>query len=324
MSRPMEQDGNRPRGVEMPLPMIILGGGARESERIADEGPAHRLFGPKGATIRLGQRLLIDVVVERFRDTGAFDPIFIAGPASAYGSSRGPVEVIDTDADFGDNIRHALDWVTRRLDAPVVAFAACDVIPEPDDLRRLLADYREHAPREFWFPLIRAPRRRESLGAAAHKRQYRIVPERQDEPVSTLPGHLVIIRPAAIRLGLIYRALELAYRTRTRPVLTRSVYITANVLRYLLHCDLREVLSRKLPTITSEVLWHAVLLSHRVGSGDITQEQIEQHLGGLFLHRRDRRRGGRGRIPIVDAMSLAKDIDTDREAAERHLEISEG
>jgi molybdopterin-guanine dinucleotide biosynthesis protein A len=323
MSRRMERHHHSPRGGESPLPLIILGGGARESERIADEGPAHRLSGPKGATIRLGDRLLIDVVVERFRQSGAFDPIFIAGPASTYGPSRGAAEVIDTDADFGDNIRHALDRVTEKLGPPRVAFAACDVIPEPDDLRRLLADYRQHAPTEFWFPLIRAPRRRESLGAAAHKRQYRIVPEDENDPVSTLPGHLVIIRPAAIRLGLIYRALELAYRTRTRPVFTRSVYITANVLAYLLRCDLRELLAARLPTITREVLWHAVLLSYRLGTGGITQRQIERHLCGLFLHRRDRRRGGRGRIPVVDAMSLAKDIDTDREAAERHLEISE-
>jgi molybdopterin-guanine dinucleotide biosynthesis protein A len=305
------------------LPLIILAGGARESERIPDEGDAHRLFGPKGATIRLGDRLLIDVVVERFRRSGAFGPIFIAGPRSAYGEARGGAEVIDTDADFGDNIRTSLDTVIERLNPEAVAFAACDVIPEAEDLERLLADYRRNAPLDFWFPLIQAPEERESLGASAHKRQYRVIPEESETPTATLPGHLVVIRPDAIRLRFIYRALELAYRSRTRPVLTRSIYMLANVLLYLIWRDLRGLFFLRLPWMTIEVLWHSVVFSHRLGTGPIRQSQIERHLAGLFLRRLARRRSGvgRGRIPLVDALSMAKDIDTDLEARERSLQF---
>ena len=302
----------------MPLPLIILAGGAKPSELVPDRPDSHRLFGPKGVTVRIGGRPLIDLVIERFQTSGAFEPIFIAGPAASYGPSRGPATVIDTDGDFGTNIRVSLEVVVSRLSPSAVGFSACDVIPDPADLKRLIDDYRAHAPLDFWFPLVRVPEERSLLGASAGKREYRVRPESERDPLSVLPGHLAIVDPSAIRLRLIYRALELAYRSRTRPVFTRSLYMTSHILLWLLWQDAKALVSLRMPLLTLEVVYNAVLLSHRLGTGIASQTRIEAHLRRLFVNWKHRGRFGkrRGRIPVIRALSMAKDIDTDREAEE--------
>jgi hypothetical protein len=305
------------------IPLIILAGSAKKAETISDEH-SHRLYGPKGLKIRLAGQPLIDVIIDRFRECGAFDPIFVAGPANRYGTERNGATVIDTDADFGHNIKAALESVVARLSPGATAFSTCDVIPELSELHELVADYRSHLPLDFWFPLIRVPEDRSKLGASADKRQYRLIPEGASEPVSILPSHLVIVDPTALRFTLIYRSFELAYRSRTRPVFARFLYITAGVLLFLLKRDLLNLVRLKPPLLTPIVLFNAALMSHRLGTGVITQRQIETHLHQIFgnePHRR-RYRDRTGRVPVLDGLSLARDIDTEEEAEELALEIS--
>ncbi len=304
------------------IPLIILGGSAKKAETIAD-ADSHRLYGPKGLKIQLAGRPLIDVIVERFRQCGAFDPIFIAGPANRYGPERGPAMVIDTDADFGRNIRAALESVVARLSPGAAMFSTCDVIPELDELQALVDDYRSHAPLDFWFPLIRVPEDRSLLGASAHKRQYRVVPDGETEPVSILPSHLCMVDPSALRLTLIYKSFQLAYRSRTRPVFTRFVYILSGVLLFLIKRDLSNLFRLRPPLLTPIVLFNAALLSHRLGRGLITQRQVETHLHQIFGNEPHRRkyRDRTGRVPILNGLSLARDIDTVEEAQDLALEI---
>ena len=311
-------------GSSQKIPLIVLAGSAKQAETISDAA-SHRLYGPKGLKIRLAGRPLIDVVIDRFRQTGHFDPIFVAGPADRYGATRGAAAVIDTDADFGRNIRAALESVVERLSPGAAAFTTCDVVPKVEELRVMLEDYRQHAPLDFWFPLIRVPRDGSLLGAAADKRQYRLIPAGAGEPVSILPSHLVIVDPRALRLALMYKAFELAYKSRTRPVFNRFVYITSGVFWFLVKSDLASLVRLRAPRLTFEVLWNAVLFSRRLGTGTITQAQVERHLHGLFGDPRHRRRYHRpGRVPVLDGLSLARDIDTVEEAEEMALEISQG
>lgn len=311
-------------GSSQKIPLIVLAGSAKQAETIPDEA-SHRLYGPKGLKIRLAGRPLIDVVIDRFRQTGLFDPIFVAGPADRYGATRGAAAVIDTDADFGRNIRAALESVVERLSPGAAAFTTCDVVPGVDEVRRMLEDYREHAPLDFWFPLIRVPEDPSLLGAAADKRQYRLIPSGASEPVSVLPSHLVIVDPRALRLTLMYKAFELAYKSRTRPVFHRFLYITGGVFWFLIKSDLASLLRLRPPLLTLEVLWNAALFARRLGTGTITQSQVEGHLRGLFGDARHYRKYRRpGRVPVLEGLSLARDVDTVEEAAEMALEISQG
>lgn len=305
------------------IPLIILAGSAKKAETIADED-AHRLYGPKGLKIQLAGRPLIDVMIERFRQSDMFDPIFIAGPANRYGRTRGPAEVIDTDADFGRNIKAALESVVARLSPGAAMFTTCDVIPEPEELAALVDDYRSHTPLDFWFPLIRVPGEPASLGASAHKRQYMVVPDGEVAPVAILPSHMVMVNPGALRLTLIYKSFQLAYRSRTRPVFARFVYIVSGVLFFLLKRDLANLFRFKPPLLTPLVLFNAALLSHRLGRGSITQRQVETHLHQIFGNEPHRRkyRDRTGRVPVLDGLSLARDIDTEEEAEELSVEIS--
>ncbi len=304
------------------IPLIILAGSAKKAETIPDED-SHRLYGPKGLKIRLAGRPLIDVVIERFRQCGAFDPIFIAGPANRYGTQRDTATVIDTDADFGRNIRAALESVVARLSPGATMFTTCDVIPDPAELAALVDDYRSHAPLDFWFPLIRVPENPGVLGASAHKRQYLVVPHGETEPVRILPSHLALVDPSALRLTLIYKSFQLAYRSRTRPVFARFLYIASGVFFFLLRRDLANALRLKPPLLTPIVLFNAMLLSHRLGTGSITQRQVETHLHQIFGNEPHRRkyRDRTGRVPVLDGLSLALDIDTEAEAKELALEI---
>ena len=305
------------------IPLIILAGSAKKGEAIPEDENSHRLYGPKGLKIRLAGRPLIDVIIERFRQNGSFGPIFVAGPANRYGHERGPATVIDTDADFGRNIRAAMESVVARLSPGATMFTTCDVIPEPRELESLVDDYRRHAPLDFWFPLIRVPADPAALGASAGKRQYSVVPEGESEPVKVLPSHMVMVDPTALRVTLIHRAFKLAYRSRTRPVFTRMVYISSGVLFLLLRRDLTNLFRLKPPLLTPIVLFNAALLGHRIGRGRVTQRQVETHLHQIFGNEPHRRkyRDRSGRVPVLEGLSLALDIDTEEEARELALEI---
>ena len=142
------------------VPLIILGGRVRKPPKLPPgSGDRHPLSGCKGIDIRLAGRTLIAHLLERLRNSGAFEPIFVAGPADAYSDSE--VEVIDTDAGFGQNIQTAMQAVVGRLPGSKVAVTTCDILPEVSELEALVDDYWQTAPSDLWFPLILAGEERQ-------------------------------------------------------------------------------------------------------------------------------------------------------------------
>jgi hypothetical protein len=302
-------------------PLIILAGGARDDEAV--RGETDRIAGPKGITIQLDGRPLIDVVVERFTACGGFDPILIAGPVERYGASRGPATVVDTDVDFAGNIRAGLAGIPDSVAPGPVFFASCDVIPVVEELRGVMDDYHEHTPLDFWYPQIRVPEDKKLLGSSAYKRRYLIRPEGEERVVETLPGHLLAIDPQVVRRSLFYRCFELAYQSRTQPVAWRFLSISGGTLLQLVREDIRSLASGRLPFHLWEILGNGFRLAWGLARGGITQANVERFLGKTFSTRRHRRRfpDRGGRIPILDALSLARDIDTKAEAREYNLEV---
>ena len=192
----------------------------------------------------------------------------------------------------------------------------CDILPEKDELKALLADFHEGRPCDLWLPLIRVPAGREILGAFAWKPEYRIIPETKVEPQSVLPCHLVITNVAALRLKFLYRLTELAYRTRNRPIATRRSTMLRRVFFGLLIQDLKNLLAFHPPTLTWTVVRNGLRMASRLQEGLLRQEDLEIAVSRIVMRRRFLRRHPerRARLPVLEGLSLAKDIDTEQEA----------
>jgi hypothetical protein len=264
----------------------------------------------------VAQKPILDLLLERFRDSGHFAPIFIAGPEALLGQEHAGSKVVDTNGTFGENLQAGVEHFMAEYESGPLAFTTCDILPEVEELDRVMADFREQWPLDFWFPVIQAPPDN-SLGASSWKPRYRLIPEGGEESLSMLPGHLVIVDPRAFRLPLIYRAFQLAYETRNTAVMPRLWRILSGVLVGLIAADLRDLVRFRLPAKTVTAVYHGVALALEL-RGEARQASLEKRLRGIFVRHRHRRKHPHlgGRIPLMQALSLAKDIDTQEEAEE--------
>ena len=299
------------------LPLIILGGSDRRPASLPPEGRGkHALSGCKAVDVHIDGRRLIEIVVERFRAAEWFDPIYIAGPAAAYTKTSLDVEVFDTDAGFGRNIQVGIDEARRRHPESELAMATSDVLPTEDDLDTMLDDYFEHAPTDLWFPMIRAPEDERDLGESSWKPRYGF-PGEGDQTVPVLPGHMAIFDPDAMRLQFLYRLLDLGYQSRNRPILYRRSFMVRQLLFRLLWQDFLHLVSFRLPTFTWDTLKTGASAALKLRNNRLTRPELERAMRQIFSRRRHRKRfpDRRVRMPILDALSLARDIDTIEEAA---------
>ena len=305
------------------IPLIVLAGSDPEPARLPEKGSRfHALRGAKALNVKVAEKPIIDLLLERLRASGHFAPIFIAGPASLLGNEHGGAQVIDTNGTFGENLQAGVEHFMNSHPEGPLAFTTCDILPELDELDRVVTDFHAHWPIDFWFPVIQAPPDA-GLGASSWKPRYQMIPEGQQQPESMLPGHLVIVDPWAFRLPLIYRSFQLAYQTRNTAVMPRLWRILSGVLVGLLGADLRNLVQLRLPMNTITAVWHGIALGLEL-RGVARQEQLEKRLRGIFVSHRHRRRNPHlgGRIPLMEALSLAKDIDTQEEADEARRRFS--
>jgi hypothetical protein len=306
--------------VERPIPIIILGGSDRRRVRLPAEGQdKHPLSGYKGVDLRVGGRPVLAMVVERLEASGAFAPVYLAGPAEVYRPIETRAVVIDTNASFGRNIAAAMREVAARHPGSPVAFTTCDILPEVEHLRSVMADYARRAPCDLWFPLIRAPRDRTLLGASAWKPIYRVVPEPGRPPEEILPGHLLVTDVEALRLRFAKRVLDSGFSTRNRSILYRLVVGVGGLVGSIAVHDLLHVLGGRLPTLTRDTIGAGIVASMKLRKGRATIEDLERATRSIFIKREHRRMypERRAALPILDGLSLALDIDTEEEARER-------
>lgn len=308
------------------VPIIILGGSDRKPGTLPDAvTDKHPLTGYKGSDLHVDGRPLIRLIVERLVACGAFAPIHVVGPATAYaGVLPAEAQLIDANGTFGENIRISMERVRRAHPGRPVAFTTCDILPEVDTLRAVMDDYARHAPCDLWFPLIRVPADRSRLGASAWKPSYRIPPAPGQPPAEVLPSHLLIADPAALRLAFVYHLFQLGYRTRNRPIAYRRAVMVRGVLAGLLYQDLRHALVLRMPNLTWTVLGSGLPTARRLKEGRASRSELERTVRRIFCtHRHCRRHPERGvRLPIVDGLSLALDVDTEEEARQLGAEIT--
>ena len=306
--------------MSVQIPLIILAGNdPRPPQLPSGSEDLHPIVGAKAVDLRVGGRPLISWVLERTQASPAFGAVYVGGSRAAFeGVALGGAEMIDTDGSFGENIRTTLVVVVARHPGQPVAFLTCDVLPEPEELTCLMADYGAHAPVDFWFPVVIAPQDEEKLGASAWKPRYRVAHERGGEPHSLLPAHILIVDPAALRLPLLFRAFELAYSTRNQRVLPRLFRMVRSLVASLIGQDIRLLFRGTLPTVTLSVIGNGIALGVRLHRGVMSAEELSERFQKMFVRRRHRKANPdrKGRVFLVDALSLAKDIDTVEEARE--------
>jgi len=307
------------------LPIVILAGSdPRPAVLPADGRDKHPLAGYKGVDVRIGDRTLVETVVDRLRASGRFDPVYVAGPVSAFGRMQSESSLIDADGTFGQNIQTSVEAVRSAHPGRPIAFITCDVLPEVDTLRALMDDYDRNAPCDIWCPLIHAPEDRRRLGASAWKPAYRIVPREGEGAVGVLPGHLVLVDPDALRLNFLYRLFQLAYRTRNRPIDYRRGIMVRGVILELVYQDLLHLFTLRAPTLTWSVLSVGIAAARELKRGTITRARLERAVRKILVTSRHRKRTPDRRvlIPIVEGLSLALDIDTEEEAREAGGNVS--
>jgi hypothetical protein len=304
------------------IPVTILGGSDRKPGALPPSGEGlHSLATYKGVAIRVRGRPLIEILVERLTAAEGFGPVCIAGPARVYEPLGLDARILDTDGSVGVNLRLAIESGERSADG-MLGILACDVLPTVRELEMLRARFEDARPCALWCPFVPLSEDPERLGAFAWKPSYRIVPHGASEAVKILPGHLGIFDPGTLRLPLLYRLLDANYRARNRSVATRRATLLRAVFGSLVKRDLKLLLRLRAPLRTAIVVSCGLRLARLVRSGNLEQAELERLIGRVFLRSRVPHERGM-RFPILDVLSLAKDIDTEEEAADLVHELED-
>ena len=302
------------------MPLVLLGGRDRRTTVLPEAGADKKLLrGYKAVDIRLGERRLIEVLIERFRATGAFDNVYIAGPRSVYEPLGLDVEIIDTDASFGENLESCAEAMMEREPGRQVMFTTSDILPDVAELEESIEDLKRHQPLDFWMPQIRVPEGEEELGQSSWKPKYRFAPEGEDEPVRVLPGHLIAVDPSVAYRDLIYRFFGGLYRTRNLPIRKRYLTLFRRALFTLIRDDVRGLLRFRWYNNTPRVVYNCLVAAQKLFVGNSTQEELEVRMRRIFISAEQLRSHPelRGRVAVFkNGLSLAKDIDTEEEAQE--------
>ena len=306
------------------IPVIVLAGRTPPHKLPRGSDRHHGLDGCKGAELTVAGRPLIAHVVDRLSAMSAFGTIHIAGPASAYQPLGLDAELIDTDSHFGANIRTAIEAVRQRHPDQALAITTADILPEAAEIEPLFSALDHDPLPDLWFPLV-GLNAASNLGESSWKPRYQIAPGEGQPPQAILPGHLVVFRPDALRLDFIYRLVDAAYTTRNRPVASRTLSLLARLGWAITREDVLTLGRGELPRLWWRILRDGLSMARMLARGSGSIQAMEQRVDRIAVWPQHRRQHPQQhvRVPIVDALSLARDIDTEEEAREFDQRLSQ-
>jgi hypothetical protein len=300
------------------IPIVVLGGSDLEPAAIPQGMLAEQMLtGFKGAVPLPWGRCLAAELVARIRASKQFAEPLLVGPRRVY-EDLVDAPIVDIEGNLAATLQKTVEAVGERHNPrDPVAVTTCDILPTPDDFRRLMNDaYHPQAQALFWTQLVTAPA--QSMGASHWKPAYWLCPDRHQPPVALYPGHLVIVRPQALRTDFTIYLLRLAYRYRNHELRQRRLRMTMRGLARLLTEDLHQLLRFQPPTLTSSLLYSALRGYRHYRQGRATIADVEQVIATAFLHRSAAQNGPAHPVVfcLTDIVSFAKDIDTFDELAE--------
>jgi len=301
--------------MQKKLPIIILAG----SDALPGPSPAeltHKdmLVGFKGIQKLPSGTPLIRELINRLTMSGRFESPIVIGPQRIYQNIL-DCEIVDVEGPLSATLRKTYTLISSRFDtlAPV-AITACDVLPTPEEIRRLLeTSYDQNQDAHFWWQMVEAEP--SALGSSAWKQSYRLRPE-ENEPLKNLyPGHLVIARIGALRTRVINSVLQIAYWYRNRNLQTRYVQLAVQAFQRLLLEDLQSITSFRLPLFSISIPFRGLIGYYKFLREQLTLQEFEHHVSKTLLRRtfHTSAQGRPVRFMVTDIRSFAKDIDTKAE-----------
>ena len=319
MERSPLPPGSAPdRGRTAAPPLVLLAGSDSRPARLTEAGRGYRpLTGHKAADLKIEGQPLVRSILARLAESNRFSDLYVAGPSRVYAGLVDGARLVDCDDRLEDNLRAAFEAVREDHPHGPIAFLASDILPEDEIVRTVMDRYADVAPCDVFFPLAEVPEDAAALGPSNWKPRYRIRPDEGSTPSTILPGHLVIVDPDALRIGLLYRLIALSYRTRNRPIGGRGLAMLRGVLMTVLREDLRQLFTLGLPDLTAAVIADGAAVVMGLRSGNMTRERLERAVRRVVVSSGHRRRYPRRKVwlPIVSGiLSLARDIDTEEEA----------
>jgi hypothetical protein len=309
------------------IPIIVLGGSDQQPSAIPKGlSQQQMLQGFKGALQLANGRCLVDELIERINASECFGEPLLVGPREVYETLEINAPIVNAEGNLAITLQRTAEIVAERF-APEdpIALTTCDILPTAADFRRLIEEgYSPNRDAVFWTQLVHATPAR--MGASAWKPAYQLRPRKDSPPLPFYPGHLVIVRPAALRMDLTIYLLNLAYRYRNRELWQRRLRMIAHGLGRLILEDFREVFQMQPPVVTASLLYSTWRGYRDYRRKTATIREVEQAIATAFLRRPARQAAGPR--PVVfhqtEVVSFAKDIDTLEELAEITPEPPEG
>ena len=298
------------------LPVLVMAGGNDQVETIPDGvAPEDILRGFKGAVRLPSGRCIAGELIQRMRDSRRFEDPILVGPRHVYGDLV-DCEISDTTGDLLANIQRFATLLSERYPARPVAVSACDILPTAEDFRDLLdRGYAPSAECGLWWQMIASDP--EEMGVSSWKPSYRMRPGPREPLLNLYPGHLLVLRPDAIRLDWFNMFLMMAYRYRNRSIYERLIRITLRAVGLWLEEDWRLLRNFRCPGRTFAAPYGILKTYLRYTLRRLTVPDLAAELSRQIIVRDDD--GGMPRpvvMTVTGIRSFAKDIDTRRELEE--------
>ncbi len=156
------------------------------------------------------------------------------------------------------------------------------------------------------------------MGASSWKPRYRFARPGEQAPLEFYPGHLVIVRVAALKVAVTIALVRLAYHYRNRPLLQRLPGMLGHGIATLMRHDLHRLLRWQWSAETVNVPWQCLRAYFRYRRGLLDVSGFERAFVKTFI-RPGYRRASAGpavRFAVSGTLSLAKDLDTKAEFTE--------
>jgi len=298
-------------------PIFVLGGSDSEPGPVPKDMERSRMLrGCKGTIDLPIGHCLAQELIDRIRSAELFHEPVIFGPRRVY-DGLVDCRIVDVEGNLADTLRAVRIEVLRQTDlSRPVAFTTCDILPTSDEYRELLdACYFPNSKSCLWGQLV--AEEPTAMGASSWKPAYQFRPNDNSIPRTMYPGHLLIARPAAVRIRLMNHLLQLAYRHRNLRLLSRPVPMIAKGIGRLMLEDSRNLLRGQLPILSVSIPWHCLAAFFQFQRGRLSVPSFSRSIMKVFLHRDFHH----GEFPPVvfsttSILSFAKDIDTEDELAE--------
>ena len=292
------------------LPLVVLAGGDLASRRLPPGVPGRRLAAHQHSAIALNSKPLLHELIERLRSCGWFFPLVVCGPESQMEALPDDCILVDTNSDLVTNALSG--WSAARpfsVDGRV-GFTCSDYLPTLEDLEAARKSYCE-APVEsaFWFALIRPPER-VACGTDVYleKRRY-VLRNRRFGSVLAYPGHLLVIRWEDIDHRLARIGVNALYGARASGTILRALRTSLACLPAIVG----GALERRKIGFLRIVFRNAISLVRGLVGGRLDEDEVANGISEIFVTGALPRFSGR--ISVLQAWSLACDVDTEEEAA---------